>query len=179
MTLNDILTAALAQLDRGHDAQTLESCRLRLTQYVNEAQRELGDALGLFRTDKVRAAAGVVDTSLLPRRPKRIERVVQHGRAVPFRYGDRTNTILLPYDAAAEITYRYEPRTLNDTSDRSDLDDALLGLIVSYVVGRERIGGDVSTQSGGNIYLAMFEAGKSKLRGYIRDENSFRIINRY
>lgn len=51
MTLNDILTAALAQLDRGHDAQTLENYRVRLTQYANDAQRELADALGLFRTD--------------------------------------------------------------------------------------------------------------------------------
>ena len=119
MTLNDILTAALAQLDRGHDAQTLENYRVRLTQYANDAQRELADALGLFRTDKVRTSAGIVDTSLLPRRVKRIERVVQLGRAVPFRCGDRTNTLLLPYDTAAEITYRYEPRTLNDNSDRS------------------------------------------------------------
>jgi len=54
-----------------------------------------------------------------------------------------------------------------------------LGLVVNYVVGRERLGGDVSTQSGGNIYLAMFEAGKAKLRGYIRDDDSFRIVNRY
>ena len=52
MTLNDILTAALAQLDRGHDAQTLENYRVRLTQYANDAQRELADALGLFRTIK-------------------------------------------------------------------------------------------------------------------------------
>ena len=147
MTLNDILTAALAQLDRGHDAQTLENYRVRLkaqlcrTQYANDAQRELADALGLFRTDKVRTSAGIVDTSLLPRRVKRIERVVQLGRAVPFRCGDRTNTLLLPYDTAAEITYRYEPRTLNDNSDRSDLDDGLLGLVVNYVVGRERLGG--------------------------------------
>ena len=44
MTLNDILTAALAQLDRGHDAQTLENYRVRLTQYANDAQRELADA---------------------------------------------------------------------------------------------------------------------------------------
>ena len=57
MTLNDILTAALAQLDRGHDAQTLENYRVRLTQYANDAQRELADALGLFRTDKVRTSA--------------------------------------------------------------------------------------------------------------------------
>ena len=77
MTLNEILTAALAQLDRGHDAQTLENYRVRLTQYANDAQRELADALGLFRTDKVRTSAGIVDTSLLPRRVKRIERVVQ------------------------------------------------------------------------------------------------------
>ena len=77
---------------------------MRLTQYANDAQRELADALGLFRTDKVRPSAGIVDTSLLPRRVKRIERVVQLGRAVPFRCGDRTNTLLLPYDTAATLS---------------------------------------------------------------------------
>lgn len=112
MTLNDILTAALAQLDRGHDAQTLENYRVRLTQYANDAQRELADALGLFRTDKVRTSAGIVDTSLLPRRVKRIERVVQLGRAVPFRCGDRTNTLLLRMTR--------QPRSLIGTSPNAE-----------------------------------------------------------
>ena len=41
MTLNNILTAALAQLDRGHDAQTLENYRVRLTQYANDASLQM------------------------------------------------------------------------------------------------------------------------------------------
>ena len=33
MTLNDILTAALAQLDRGHDAQTLEKGKFQVRSF--------------------------------------------------------------------------------------------------------------------------------------------------
>ena len=37
MTLNDIIVSALAQLDRGHDAQTLDTWREKLTRFANEA----------------------------------------------------------------------------------------------------------------------------------------------
>ena len=34
MTLNDIIVSALAQLDRGHDAQTLDTWREKLTRFA-------------------------------------------------------------------------------------------------------------------------------------------------
>ena len=41
MTLNDIIVSALAQLDRGHDAQTLDTWREKLTRFANEAVLDL------------------------------------------------------------------------------------------------------------------------------------------
>ena len=41
MTLNDIIVSALAQLDRGHDAQTLDIWRDKFTRFANEAVVDL------------------------------------------------------------------------------------------------------------------------------------------
>lgn len=179
MTLNDIIVSALAQLDRGSDTQTVEIYRERLTRYANDAQNDLAWTLGLTRTDGVKSTHGILDLNTLQRNCIRVEKVVQHDHEVPFRMGDKPNILLLPYDAPAEVTYRYQPEPLASASDVSELGEDMHPLIVTYVVGRERMGGDVSTQSGGNIYLSMYNSAKQKLRGYLKNSDSFKITNRY
>ncbi len=179
MTLNDIIISALAQLDREHDTQTIKIYRERLTRYANDAQNDLAWTIGLMRTDIVEPSHGVLDLSTLPRNCIRIEKIMQFGREVPFRAGDKPNLVLLPYDSTAAVIYRYSPKPLAAATDVSELSESLHPLIVTYVVGRERIGGDVSTQGGGNIYLSMYNSAKQKLRGYLKDSDSFRIANRY
>lgn len=179
MTLNDIIVSALAQLDRGHDTKTIEAYRARMTQYANDAQDDLALSLCLTKTETRPAPLGVFDLGLLSRRCLRIESVTQRGHEVPFRDGYAMNTLLLPYDEPAEVTYRYLPGRLESLNDRSELPEYMHPLIVTYTVARERMGGDTATQSGANIYLSMYNASKAKLRGYIRDRNSFSIINRY
>ena len=178
MTLNDIIVSALAQLDRGHDEQTVELYRKRLTAYANEAQSDLARTMQLTKTEYADPTDGVVDLGALSENCIRVENVMQEGHRVPFRTGD-DGRLLLPYDSPAAITYRYDPKPLVSPGDVSVLNESVHPLIVSYVVGRERIGGDVTTQRGGNIYLAMYDAGKARLRGYIRDHDSFMITNRY
>ena len=51
MTLNDIIVSALAQLDRGHDAQTLDTWREKLTRFANEAVLDLSEAYCPRRTE--------------------------------------------------------------------------------------------------------------------------------
>ena len=179
MTLNEIIISALAQLDRGHDAKNVEIYRERFTRYANDAQDDLALSLGLTKTETRPASMGVFDLNMLSRRCLRIECVCQRGHEVPFRDGHAMGTLLLPYDEPAEITYRYLPRRLESLNDRSELPDYMHPLLVIYAVARERMGGDVSTQSGANIYLSMYNASKAKLRGYIRNNDSFRIVNRY
>lgn len=60
-----------------------------------------------------------------------------------------------------------------------ELPDWTHGLIVCYVVGRERASGEVGVQRGGNIYFQMYEAGKAKLRPHIGGADSYRILNRW
>lgn len=178
MTLNDILVSALAQLDRGHDAQTLAIFRDRLTGFANDAQSDLARAVNLTRTETVMPTNGVVEISDLSRDCLKVVTVKQRGKRVPFTKGD-TGTIGLPYLDRAEITYRCEPKRLSAPTDVSELPEHTHGLIVSYVVGRERMAGDTSTQRGANIYLSMYEAAKARLRPHYGDAGSYAIVNRY
>lgn len=179
MTLNDILISALSQLDRGHDAQTLDTYRERLTRYANDAQSDLAYAVGLMRTDAVKPRDGIVNLRNLHRSCRKVIKVVQLDRSVPFRSGANQDEILLPYDETAYITYRYEPKPLENPTDVSELSEGLHGLMVSYVVGRERMAGDVSTQGGSNLYLGMYESAKAKLRRGMGAVDEYRITNRY
>lgn len=178
MTLNDILVSALAQLDRGHDAQTMDIFRSRLTDFANDAQSDLARAVGFTRTDVVHPQNGLVELSELPRNCIRVEKAVQLGHEVRFMRGD-TGVIALPYNETAYITYRCEPKPLSSPTDVSELPEHTHGLIVSYIVGRERMAGDTSTQHGANIYLSMYEAAKARLRPHVGDRLSYKLINRW
>ncbi len=178
MTLNDILTAALAQLDRGHDPQTMELSRERLTGYANEAQADLARAVGFSRRDEVTPVNGIAALSSLPRVCIKVLKAEQLGREVRFLRGV-TGEIALPYNEEAELTYVCEPKPLRLPQDVSELPLHVHGLIVSYIVAKERMAGDVSTQRGANVYLSMYEAAKSKLRPHSGDSESYKIINRY
>ena len=178
MTLNDILVSALAQLDRGSDVQTMDSFRARLTAFANEAQADIARAIAFCKTETVTPSEGVVELGDLSRECLKVVKAEQLGRPVPFSRDD-TGCVKLPYNDEARITYICEPKPLSSPADVSELPVHTHGLIVSYVVGRERMAGDVSTQRGANIYLSMYEAAKSKLRPHMGDAASYRITNRY
>ncbi len=178
MTLNDLIISSLAQLDRGHDEQTMEAYRKRLTDFANDAQADIARAIGFSKTETVMPENGIVELESLSRVCLKVLRVSQLGHRVNFLRGD-TGTIALPYNEAAEIAYIYEPKPLQNPSDVSELPAHTHGLIVSYMVGRERMAGDVSTQRGANIYLSMYEAGKNKLLPHPGDSESYRIFNRW
>lgn len=178
MTLNDILVSALAQLDRGSDPMTMDAYRKRLTDYANDAQSDLARALRLSRTETAHPSGGIVELSDLSRDCLKIVKVEQLGHAVKFKSTD-TGAIALPYNETARITYRYEPERLEQPSDVSELPEHAHGLIVTYVVARERMAGDVSTQRGANVYLSMYEAAKSRLRPRPGDPAGYEIVNRW
>lgn len=178
MTLNDILVSALAQLDRGHDAQTMEVFRERLTGFANDGQDDLARAMGFDRTDPVTPVNGLVELDRLPRECIKVEKVVQLGREVRCTR-ERMGLIGLPYNEPAELTYRCLPKKLSSPTDVSELPAGVHSLIVMYVIGRERMAGDASTQRGANIYLSLYEEAKSKLRPHHGDKSSYEIINRW
>ena len=69
MTLNDLIISSLAQLDRGHDEQTMEAYRKRLTDFANDAQADIARAIGFSKTETVMPENGIVELAIT--RPRR------------------------------------------------------------------------------------------------------------
>lgn len=179
MTLNEIVISALTQLGRSADTTNINEATVRFSTYVNQAQHELADAIGFFRTDIVSVIDGTVKLSSLSRTCAKVIQVLQHGNSVRFKVGESNDQILLPYMGSALITYRCYPKQLVRSTDECELDESVHGLIVTYVVGRERLTGDVTTQKSGNIYLSMYENAKVKLRKLHGEPDNYQIINKY
>lgn len=178
MTLNDILVSALAQLDRGHDAQTMEIFRARLTGFANDAQDDLAEAVCLRKSEEKPTVNGILVLSSLSRPCVKVLKTTQLAHEVRFME-DGAGRIALPYNTPVTVEYRYMPKRLVLPGDVSELPEHTHPLMVSYIVGRERMGGDVSAQRGANIYLSMYEAAKSKLRAHVGGLDSYLITNRY
>ncbi len=184
MTLNDILVASLAQLDRGHDAQTLDTWRDKLTLFVNDAVKDIAAAIPQKRREKVKLIGGRIQTESLSRECLRVYRVIINGADVEFTDGEETGAVYIENAQRlsvndVEVLYAFAPRTLTSPTDVPELPEICHGLIVCYVVGRERASGDVSTQSGSNPYMRLYENGKSALRQRAGGQNRFRIVNRW
>lgn len=178
MTLNDIMISALAQLGRGQDANTIEAFQKSFTDYANDAQSDIARAMRFSKTETHAAVNGILELTELSRDCIRVLRTVQLGREVRFLQGSG-GEIALPYNDPVTVTYRCEPLRMTLPSDVSELPEYTHPLMVSYIVARERMAGDVSTQGGANIYISMYEAAKQKLRPHIGEHESYEIINRW
>lgn len=169
MTLNDIIVSALIQTGRGHDAQTMDTWRDKLTGFANDAIMDLALTVRPIRTEKAAIANGRIDCNALERECIRVMSIRQCGREADF-YAD---------DGEAEITYRFMPRMLTNATDEPELNEACQQLIVTYVVARERASGEVNTQRGGNIYFQLYETGKQKLRPHMGGRDAYMLKNRW
>lgn len=181
MTLNDIIVSALAQLDRGHDAQTLDVWRDRLTRFANDGIADLAAAVKPRRTESAAIRDGVLDLTALSHTCMKVLFVKQNGIELPFSQGTETGTLSLPAlpDGEAEVTYQFAPKELSATTDVPELPPSCHALIVTYAVGRERASGDVSVQRGANIYFQMYEAGKHLLLPRVCGADAYKILNRW
>ena len=80
MTLNDIIVSALAQLDRGHDAQSLDVWRDKLARFANDAVLDLAEAFRLRRTESVVHENGLFFLSALSHACLSVLSVSQNGK---------------------------------------------------------------------------------------------------
>ena len=181
MTLNDIIVSALIQTGRGHDAQTLDTWRDKLTDFANDAMADLALSLRPIRTEKTRIENGRVDCRGLERECIRVMRINKDGRDVGFYTDERETGVVrvAAGDGEAEITYGFMPRPLTNASDEPELSEACQRLIVTYVVARERASGEVNTQRGGNIYFQLYEKGKQRLRPHMVGRDAYKLKNRW
>lgn len=178
MTLNDIIVAALAQLDRGHDAQSLDTWRDKFTRFANEAVLDLCGQYQPRRTEDIKIEKGLFNVALLSHECIKVYAIEQGGKPLRFS-GMDTGMLAVGGSGAAQATYRFVPAILTSPTDVPEVPGWMHGLIVCYVVARERAAGDVGLQRGGNVYFQMYEAGKRGIRPHLGDTDSYRIVNRW
>ena len=180
MTLNDIIVAALSQLDRSHDSQTIGAWRDKMTRFANEAVTDLARTLRLRRSDQATVENGQLDTDALPRHCLKVLSLWQGEQRIPFLMGV-SSTKLRPIcsDGPITITYEYLPTDMSSPTDVPELPEWCHGLIVTYVVGRERATSDPSTQRGANIYFEIYHAAKRGMRTGLGEADRYRLENQW
>ncbi len=180
MTLNDIIVSALTQLDRGHDSQTVDTWRDKLTRYANEAVTDIATMLQLRRTDTLPVKDGSADVAALPRCCVKVLYVSRNMARVPFIMGGASTRIrVLTEDGDVYVHYRYLPDDMSSPTDVPELPAFTHGLIVTYVVARERASADPSMQRGANIYFELYNAGKRGLRASLGEQDGYALVNRW
>lgn len=144
MTLKEMLTGALQQLDRNTDSQTVELWRDKLTQFFNDAIIDLTGTLQPRRTDPLVLLDGKLDVADLPRACIKVFALKRGEIRLPFYYGVGTGILHVPgvTDGPVQLTYRYLPLLLAADTDVPELPTWSHGAIISYAVGRERASGD-------------------------------------
>ena len=180
MTLKELLTGALLQLDRGTDAQTLESWRDKLTRYLNDAMIDLTSELQPRRSDTLMLAGGTLDLSTLPRNVVKVISLSRGGTRLPFYYGASTELLRVPAVADGEVlvTYRYMPTLLKVDTDVPELPEWSHGAMVGYAVGRERASGDASSIASARACFELYNAAKRMMRAHRGELDAYAIENR-
>ena len=180
MTLKELLTGALLQLDRGTDAQTLESWRDKLTRYLNDAMIDLTSELQPRRSDTLTLTDGEVDLGLLPRSAVKVISLSRGGTRLPFYYGVSTEMLRVPAveDGAIRVTYRYMPEPLRVDTDVPDLPEWCHGAMIGYAVGRERANGDAASIASARACFELYSAAKRMMRAHRGEMDAYSIERR-
>jgi hypothetical protein len=156
MTLNDIIVSALAQLDRGHDSQTVDTWRDKLTRYANEAVIDLATILQLRRTDTLEVEGGVADIALLPRCCVKVLYIARNMSRSPFIAGSSgTELRALCADGPVQVPYMYPAQRPSSPTDVPELPPTANGMIVTYVVARERASADPPCSARATLFFAV------------------------
>ena len=180
MTLKELLTGALLQLDRGTDAQTIESWRDKLTRYLNDAMIDLTSELQPRRSDTLALKGGEVDLSTLPRCAVKVIALSRGGTRLPFYYGVSTDKLRVPAtdDGEIVVTYRYIPELLKVDTDIPDLPEWCHGAMIGYAVGRERASGDAGSIAAARACFELYSAAKRMMRAHRGEMDAYAIEHR-
>ena len=180
MTLKELLTGTLLQLDRGTDAQTIESWRDKLTRYLNDAMIDLTGELQPRRSDTLVLTGGELDLGKLPRSVVKVTALSRGNTRLPFYYGASTETLRVPAVSDGEIlvTYRYIPEPLQVDTDVPDLPVWCHGAMIGYAVGRERASGDAGSIAAARPCFELYNAAKRMMRAHRGEADAYAIENR-
>lgn len=178
MTLNEIIVAALQQMKRGRDAQTIDNYRGTFTQYANMAQQDLSKAFPQYRTETVTPVNRRFDVSELSRWCVKITDLTKDKKPIRFDRAEDVGIIQVYEDGDVDVRYRCLPLPMENATDKPDLPAQLHQCIVSYVVACDRSEGDASTQGGASVYFQLYnEQKRALMRGGYGTPSSYKIDN--
>lgn len=179
MTLRELLTGALLQLDRNTDSQTMELWRDKLTRYINDAMIDLANDVRPRRTDPVTVENHTVRIDRLPRTCIKVQALRRDGVRYPFYYGSQTGYICVPglSDGEAELTYRYLPNELVSDTDVPELPEWCHSALIAYVVGRERASGDAMSIEAARACFEIYNSIRRRMRASCGEKDAYSIIN--
>lgn len=180
MTLNDIIVSALGMLERGRDAQTIDTYRDQFTYYANLAVREISLKFKRTKKETVALTDKQFNMSALANECIRVEAVLDGEDKIDF-YQDPPGSGEFVCDtesATVDVVYRYCPILLTSPTDEPDLPERAHRLIPIYIVACQRCGGDPNTQGTSAAHFALFQRGLSALERESRGEpSSFKLHN--
>lgn len=180
MTLTQIVTAALEQMDRTTDAQMQETWKDKFVQLANEGLIDLAVALRLRRTDPLVANDdGQIDISELPYECLRIVRVTQNARPVAFSRGGASYLFRIGATGRVDVEYRYLPRQLSSDTDEPGIPERLHGLLVTYICAREYTTNDEVTQTRAKHFYDLYHAGKTRAEKAYGEPEAYALYNKY
>lgn len=179
MTLKELLTGALLQLDRATDAQTLEAWRDKLTRYLNDAIIDLTGELQPRRADELTLVNGTLSLADLPRAAVKVVALTREGKRLPFYYGFGSDDLRVPCaaDGPIEVCYRYMPEPLRYDTDVPELPEWCHGALISYAVGRERASGDAASIGAARVCFEIYHAARRGMRAHRGELDAYSIEN--
>lgn len=165
MTLLELIRGALEQLDRGTDAQTIETWRDKLTRYFNDAIIDLASVAPPRHSEEVMLVNGRFTTDALEKTCLKILAIIARGRRYAFYYGAGTSEICVPTLKAEPVivVYRAAPSELAIDTDVPDLPAPYHSALINYAVARERAMGDESSLSAARACFELYNARKRAL----------------
>jgi hypothetical protein len=180
VTFDEMLTSALQQMDRSEDILAQEKWGSRFYGFANEAVLDIANTMKLKRTDPAEVINGRLDITTLPRSCTKVVQLQRGTKILPFWSAGSSAIInVCAVDGPVEVTYRFIPDTLTNGTDSPELPVHTHGMIVTYMVGRERTSQDVSVQRGANVYFELYEAQKRNLKRSLGEPDTYKIKNKF
>lgn len=173
MELLTILQKSMALIGLPEDEETLELWRPRLLHWCNEGLMDLSLSLRPWYKETVQVyAGGKVYTDALAYRCVKVLGIEREGRRLTFYYDLSPQELLVPEAKEGEmvdLVYRYMPQDLEEDEDVPELPESCHGMLVSYIVAREKSQLDAGAHNVGRYSMALYEKQK---QGWLKNQPS-------
>lgn len=184
MTLNDIVVEALKELGYGEDPQASEAYSPKFVPWINEAVRIIAKHYGKTRQQTMTLDSDdQFNVSTFAREYIDILEVRDEDDDAITFYQDPPDSGLFTCDtddATVNAIYTYYPTVLSNSSDTPDIPVFAQAIIPTYVVGKEKMSGDASTQSTASAYFQLFyNAVRALPKAKRGDVTAYRFKNRW